>query len=284
MSKKKTLQVFLEIITGRTRSGKTFYSEKRANDYVKSGGIVFVYNAGKDWKEYTEIEILSIAETLNFVDKTEGTTSARYYRNNPEIKFFKVHLTDDNRRTMPKDIIRMCDNSIFDFKNFTTLFNLAGMPKKIKVLGGRLSRGDEIKFFSTIKKYFSRMLCIFDDTKGLFQNGMTDSATSLFNSLNHTGTHLQGAYKNAGCDSIVIYHEADDINADFFTFATHFTQFIELFEPTFHKIKHPEVLKLAKQNAKYLSNAPAFTHFTIQLRDLDVSKPPIIKNYIYKPN
>ena len=278
------IQRFFELITGKTRSGKTFYAEKRANDYVKKGGIVFMYNSGKGLSDYIEIEILTAPECQILIEKTKGSTEARHFKINPQLNYFKIHLNDEYIKKISSDKIKFLEKNIFEFKDFYNLFIQKDMPKKFKVFGGRLDRTDEILFFTTIKRYFSNILLMCDDTKALFQGGLTQSATNLFNSINHTGTHLQPPYKNDGCDVILIYHDFDDIKNDFFVGATHLTMFNDLNTPTFQNFKNEIGKDFAKANHKRLLTDPTFTRYTIELRPLDNTKKQIIRNIKFLPN
>jgi hypothetical protein len=267
---------FNMLTAGEMQSGKTYFTEQTANDYVKNGGIAFVYNAGKpeDFSDYEIIEVLTVPATMQYIlqsvthgkNEKERRNSMAVYKTNPKILYFRHN------------------GRVYHFKNFVAHFMQPRQNRKVKILGGRLDRTDELLFFQTIYSYFANAFVMFDDAKTIFQSGLTQAQTQLLSRINHSGVLLDDVkYKGMGCDFAIIYHNLDKCSLEIYDYLTTIVLFYTTRPPQFEKIENEKLAKIMAFCMGQLNNAPAYTKAVIQITSLIYGEKSDIRYNIIKP-
>lgn len=284
---------FLEIIAGAMQEGKSYYTNKKADDYVKKNrGFCLVYNCGKpeDFSDFTQIEILEKFETVAYITKTHNNrildakakgfskrqieilnenkrNEIGLYKENPEPKFFRDTET----------------NLVYNIEKLMS-FALSVSNRKIKMQ--RPSREFELRFFDIIYKYVSFCYLIVDDCRAIYRNGLQSGDIQTYSRLNHSGTKIESeTLKGKGIDCSLIFHDLDLVNEEFYAYATEVMIFRCNQKPDFRKIRMPELIKHIEFAFEYLQKAERYTRIKVQISPLDYNSNDYkIKSFVYKPN
>jgi hypothetical protein len=293
MSSTRKSKRFLEIIAGAMQEGKSYYTDQKANEYVRTGkGFVLVYNCGKpeDFKDFTQIEILEKGETVAHLTSHHNSI----IRSAKERKFSKrqIDLLNDNKRneiSLYKEnavplFFRDCRTD--NFYRIESLMNFAMSSKgNRRVKMQRPSREFELRFFDIIYKNVSHCYLIVDDCRAIYKNGLQSGDIQTYSRLNHSGTKIQAPELNGkGIDCSLIFHDLDLVNEEFYTYATEVTLFKCNQKPDFRKIRMPNLVKHIDNAFSHLQTAERYTRIKIQISPLDYnSSDYTIKSLIFRP-
>lgn len=237
------------LIAGLEQSGKTYFSEKLADSYIKTGKTAIIYNVGKD----SDFSDAIICEPVSIETMFKHS---RNRKDNLKIKVLNsLELFKDERT-----------GKIYHFKDFRKLY--AG--KKVKIYRHQNERYLIKAFF----KYVYDSLLIFDDNRASTRQGLGHEQIELFSRKNHAG--LKYANGKQGLDLAFIYHNLDTVPGELFDYITRAILFSLNRVPN-TKINNPEFWDIIEDAINDLKTLPKYSYKELILR----GHPEIItKTYI----
>lgn len=228
------------LVAGLEQTGKTYYIERLANQYAKSGRAVIAYNVGKptDFSDFQEINIVTPLEMMASMGKEE----ARQFRMLPKIEYFRHK------------------GKVYHFSKFREMFE--GNGAKVYRIDNRYERYLYQCFF----EHVFDTLIIFDDNRAQTRHGMGHEMTQLISRKNHCGSlHTETSYGN---DLVFIYHNMDTPPKELWDYITRAILF-RLNRIPENFLKNPEFMSAINWSYEKLKEMPKYSKVEILLRNVD---------------
>lgn len=237
------------LVVGAPRQGKTYWSEKMANIFAKSGGTSIAYNVGmyRDFSDFKNTKLITPKEVFEM----------------QRIRTGKKPDFVDNEIIIYQDVDT---EKYFNCSDFSRI-NQGG---KIKI--ERLaSLKEERLFYNFIYKNIYNSLLILDDARAMTRNGMPREMCELFSRANHCGKKYTD---NPGCNIISIYHDFGTVPGEMFFYCTHLVQFKTTMQPTRNNID-PLVYEKIQENYQKLKELPMYSRIETEVFSM--------KSHIFSP-
>lgn len=241
----------LNVVVGAERSGKSFWTDRVCDLFMRSGKFVFVYNTGMpfDYKDFSEIRLLDSKETYRYILSNKGKQDALDYKvSGGGIIYGEI------------------DGKLIKLEKIPLAFSGKGV-KSDKLFG---SDGD--LFFKSAFHYFYNGMLVIDDAKSVI-SGMSRNLSYFLSRKNHCGKSVPGiSREKIGMDITVIFHNMDRVSRELFDYATHLTLFPTIQEPRLDTLDNPELEQVISQTWKRLeadrkSAAYNYDYYQIQLKN-----------------
>lgn len=228
------------IIAGLERTGKTYWAEQIARQYITLGRPAVLYNAGMD-KDFSGAEICN---PLTFEDlQRRLPKKSRYLIDSMEcVEFFHDETTD----------------KIYPMKIFRQFY--AGKMVKIYAIS------DERFLFESFFRYLYDTLIIFDDIRATTRQGLSSNFIRLLSRKNHAGMRMDRSGAQTGVDLFFIYHSLDTPPPELFDYSTRIVLF-NLNRVPSDRIKNQELWEVVETSVNELKLMPKYSYIEIILRD-----------------
>lgn len=181
------------LIAGVEQSGKTYFAEQFAQQYIKRHNCAVIYNVGKD-------DDFAGAEICTPIPKRDLMLFARTKQEQYEMKTLNHLPIFRDEKT----------NKIIKFENFSKFYK--GKTVKIYRTDG------ERYLFKSFFLYLYDSLIILDDNRAATKHGLAHEQIELFSRKNHAG--LKYANGKQGVDIFFIYHNLDTPPAELYDYLT----------------------------------------------------------------
>ena len=250
MSEKRIRQSVL--IAGIERSGKTYFAEQVARQYIKTGRTAIIYNVGND-NDFSGAEIVTPLLQEDLLKYAQSKEQRLKIKNNgSDIALFRHEGS----------------GKIYHFKDLRSMF--AGKLVKIYRLGGEFER----YFATTLFNYVYDSMVVFDDNRAQTRHGLTHNMVQLVSRKNHAGNRVS---ENSGLDLFFIYHNLDVVPSELYNYLTRLVMFKLNVVPDM-KIENPELDEIIRRSYNALKTLPRFSSIEIILREYETIKT-IIKPF-----
>lgn len=212
-----------EIIIGKQRGGKTFYTEAVCNFLNSKGKTILIYNTGRrtDFTDYEFITFLTIEETARLIYDKKGKKPFREYNRFPSMSYFSFR------------------GETHHIKRFN--FITKGCKLKMYRFG---TKRDENKFFKALCLYVSNIQLVIDDARPVTMQKLSNDFTNMVSKRDHHGDFSTLKTKFYGFDLTMIYHDFDHLNKDIWSYNPTLTMFPTLRTPTGEKFSNRSAYEL----------------------------------------
>lgn len=249
------------LIAGLQRHGKTYYTEQKAIDFARKGGVSVAYNVGspKDFAKFIDVEIITPS---NYFKKRKAADPKFKASHVPtEIEYFSVK------------------GKIYHFKDFTAL--LSGKCVKIVGLnnkGNGLFLSENDMFFEAFYKYCYNCFLICDDFKRYTEGGFSANVLAVLSRRAHCGyLNERVTENNCGSNIALIYHGINECPKSTTTYISHIVMF-KLSNPP-KLIVDNDMLDAKLQDAyNFLLENPKFSRVEIDTIMMQSKKIPFTQN------
>lgn len=239
------------LIVGREASGKTYFAEKMARAYAKSGKGVIIFNKGnpKDFEGAEECEFISISKTKAMLPKKKRSI----YSVEPKALFYKT-----DKGVLPFSIVgKHAKGRILEF------FPIAS-PASANV------------FFKGVHDYCADTMLLIDDSRYVLRNGVPRELGQLLSTKRHGGRRISGLDKY-GIDVVIMLHSVDLINPELIHYSTHLVMFAATKAPDVARLKNHDLEQAILRAHKALLKSPKYHYAEIPLRGANAFSETIQK-------
>ena len=228
------------LLVGAEQTGKTYFAEQAAKEYVKNGRPALIYNIGKD-TDFSGALVCTPIGKADLYNHTKNKAEQYKVKTLNNLPLFRDETT----------------GKVLPFSAFNKFYS----GKLVKIY--RVSKHDENLLFKSFFEYLYDTMIVFDDHRAITRHGLTHQQIELFSRKNHAG-HKYARGKH-GVDLFFVYHNLDTVPPELYDYLNRAVIFMLNRVPD-NRIDNEEFFEHISAAVAELKTLPRFSNIELILR------------------
>jgi len=233
------------LVAGKEQSGKTYFSEQLAKQYIRAGRPAVIYNVGKD-ADFSGAEICTPISKQELYAHSKTKNQIYAIKTVNYLPIFKDEKT----------------GKLINFSDFNKFYR----GKLVKIYRVK----DEEALIKSFFMFLYDTLIIFDDNRAMTRGGLKWQHIELFSRKNHAG-HRFAPEGKQGVDLMFIYHNLDKVPPELYDYVNRAIIFALNRVPE-NSIDNEEFYQHINESINELRELPRFSYCEIIISDSGTKK------------